>query len=117
MAGSAAEESTGRAPDGSIRTDAFARLLIAEFYADADMIRRAIELGRFVELRPFGPEAIECAVATAEDTILRKLEWYPAGGETSEPQSWWIANTFVNGRRFSKLRTCSNACWRNDATL
>jgi hypothetical protein len=25
-------------------------------------------------------------VATAEDTILRKLEWYRAGGETSERQ-------------------------------
>jgi len=25
-------------------------------------------------------------VATAEDTVLRKLEWYRAGGETSERQ-------------------------------
>jgi hypothetical protein len=38
------------------------------------------------EVRPDGREAIECAVATAEDTILRKLEWYRAGGETSERQ-------------------------------
>jgi hypothetical protein len=46
------------------------------------------EFGRrtFVEIRSFGPEPIECAVATAEDTILRKLEWYRAGGETSERQ-------------------------------
>ena len=33
-----------------------------------------------------GPEPIECAVATAEDTILSKLQWYRAGGETSERQ-------------------------------
>jgi len=33
-----------------------------------------------------GPEPVECAVSTAEDTILRKLEWYRAGGETSERQ-------------------------------
>jgi hypothetical protein len=46
------------------------------------------EFGRrtFTEIRSFGPERIECAVATAEDTILRKLEWYRAGGETSERQ-------------------------------
>jgi hypothetical protein len=29
---------------------------------------------------------VECSVATAEDTILRKLTWYRAGGETSERQ-------------------------------
>jgi len=41
---------------------------------------------RFIELTTLGPEPIECAVAAAEDTILRKLEWYRAGGETSERQ-------------------------------
>lgn len=41
---------------------------------------------RFERCLSFGPEPIECAVATAEDTILRKLEWYRAGGETSERQ-------------------------------
>ena len=40
----------------------------------------------FREVRPDGKEAVECAVASAEDTILRKLEWYRAGGETSERQ-------------------------------
>jgi hypothetical protein len=40
----------------------------------------------FREVRPDGQDAVECAVATAEDTILRKLEWYRAGGETSERQ-------------------------------
>jgi len=29
---------------------------------------------------------VECSVATAEYTILRKLTWYRAGGETSERQ-------------------------------
>jgi hypothetical protein len=40
----------------------------------------------FREVRPDGKEAVECAVASAEDTILRKLEWYRAGGGTSERQ-------------------------------
>ena len=38
------------------------------------------------EATQFGDVAIRCAVATAEDTILAKLEWYRAGGETSERQ-------------------------------
>ncbi len=33
-----------------------------------------------------GGDAIEFHVASAEDTILAKLEWYRAGGETSERQ-------------------------------
>jgi hypothetical protein len=47
------------------------------------------EFGRrkFTEIRTLAPDhPIECAVASAEDTILRKLEWYRAGGETSERQ-------------------------------
>lgn len=46
------------------------------------------ELGRreFTEVRALSAEPIECAVASAEDTILRKLEWYRAGGESSERQ-------------------------------
>jgi hypothetical protein len=46
------------------------------------------EFGRraFTEIRSFGPDPLECAIATAEDTILRKVEWYRAGGETSERQ-------------------------------
>jgi len=50
-------------------------------YSQAAFARRA-----FRELRSLGPEPIECAVATAEDTILAKLAWYRAGGETSERQ-------------------------------
>jgi len=38
------------------------------------------------EATQFGEVAIRCAVATAEDTVLAKLEWYRAGGETSERQ-------------------------------
>jgi hypothetical protein len=38
-----------------------------------------------MDVRSFG-SPIECAVASAEDTILRKLEWYRSGGETSERQ-------------------------------
>ena len=40
------------------------------------------------EATQFGDVPIRCAVATAEDTVLAKLEWYRAGGETSERQ--WI---------------------------
>ena len=50
-------------------------------YSRAEFDRRA-----FREVRPDGGEAIECAVASAEDTILRKLEWYRAGGQASERQ-------------------------------
>ncbi len=38
------------------------------------------------EICPDGIHAIECAVMSPEDLILRKLEWYRAGGETSERQ-------------------------------
>ena len=41
---------------------------------------------RFAEVSSLGTEPIECAVASPEDTILRKLEWYRPGGETSERQ-------------------------------
>jgi hypothetical protein len=46
------------------------------------------EFGRrvFREIRPDEGKPIECAVASAEDTVLRKLEWYRAGGESSERQ-------------------------------
>jgi hypothetical protein len=46
------------------------------------------QLGRreYDRTTAFGDEAIECAVASAEDTILAKLRWYRAGGEESERQ-------------------------------
>ena len=40
----------------------------------------------FERSQSFGSQPIECAVATREDTILRKLESYRAGGESSERQ-------------------------------
>ncbi len=50
-------------------------------YSQTEFERR-----KFTEVSALGPEPIEFAVASAEDTILRKLEWYRAGGETSERQ-------------------------------
>ncbi len=50
-------------------------------YSRTEFARR-----KFTGIRSLGPAEIECAVATPEDTILRKLEWYRAGGETSERQ-------------------------------
>lgn len=55
--------------------------LRSDEYSKTSFARR-----RFEESHSFGPESIECAVATAEDTILRKLQWYRAGGEVSEKQ-------------------------------
>jgi len=40
---------------------------------------------QFAETKSLG-DPIECAVATAEDTVLNKLRWYRASGETSERQ-------------------------------
>src|SRR4051812_24075575 len=51
-----------------------------------DYSRVSFARRRYAESRSFGPNSIECAVASAEDTILRKLEWYRSGGETSERQ-------------------------------
>ncbi len=41
---------------------------------------------QFAETRLLGDDPVECAIATAEDTILNKLRWYRAAGETSERQ-------------------------------
>ena len=49
-------------------------------YSRTQLARR-----QFAKTVSFG-EPIECAFATAEDTILAKLRWYRAGGETSERQ-------------------------------
>jgi hypothetical protein len=50
-------------------------------YSRMEFSRRACR-----EIRPDGGAAVDCAVASVEDTILRKLEWYRAGGERSERQ-------------------------------
>jgi hypothetical protein len=49
-------------------------------FSQAQFARR-----QFAETTSLGAP-IECAVATAEDTILNKLRWYRTGGETSERQ-------------------------------
>ena len=55
--------------------------LLEDEYSQIQFGRR-----RFAESRLLGDEPIECAYASAEDTILNKLRWYRIGGETSERQ-------------------------------
>lgn len=54
--------------------------LLEDEYSQAQFGRR-----QFAESTSLD-DPIECAVATAEDTILNKLRWYRTGGETSERQ-------------------------------
>jgi hypothetical protein len=80
----------------------FVDQLKADFYADAD-IARSFTLIHYAssfkfDIFPLARDEysqtqfgrrefpIECAVASAEDTILNKLRWYRLGGETSERQ-------------------------------
>jgi hypothetical protein len=55
--------------------------LLQDDYSQTQFRRR-----QFEKTKSLGDEPIECAVATAEDTILNKLRWYRAGGEASERQ-------------------------------
>ena len=55
--------------------------LRGEEYSRTEFARRS-----FQQLDLRGPQPLECAVATAEDTALRKLARYRAGGESSERQ-------------------------------
>lgn len=48
--------------------------------------RQAFDRRQIQRSRSFGPGPMECSVAAPEDVILRKLEWYRAGGESSERQ-------------------------------
>jgi len=94
----------------------FVRELEGEFYVDEEMIREAVarqssfniihresmfKVDVFIpRMRPFVKEQFvrarrtvlateplaEAVVATAEDTLLAKLEWYRMGGEASERQ-------------------------------
>lgn len=50
-------------------------------YSRTEFSRRAIR-----RITTSGEESIECSLASVEDTILRKLEWYRAGGEASDRQ-------------------------------
>src|SRR5262249_22646886 len=63
----------------SFKVDIFP--LRADAYSQTEFSRR-----QFEQSYSFGSEPVECAVATPEDVILRKLEWYRAGGEASERQ-------------------------------
>jgi hypothetical protein len=98
------------------QAESFAAALGPEWYADTDDMRRAIGAGRAFnaihmltgekfdvfpassefhasELRRATEMPLEmagsrtvCRVATAEDILLAKLQWYRAGGEVSERQ-------------------------------
>ncbi|MBZ5726578.1 MAG: hypothetical protein LAP87_16450 [Acidobacteriia bacterium] len=98
------------------QTEALAKALGADWYADPAMIRSALQAGRsfnVIHIRtaqkvdifpamtdfddaqleratvvPLGAERIPCPVATAEDILLAKLQWYRDGGEVSDRQ-WY----------------------------
>jgi hypothetical protein len=55
--------------------------VLRDEYSQTQLRRR-----RFETTGSLGDEPIECAFATPEDTILNKLRWYRAGGESSERQ-------------------------------
>lgn len=70
--------------------EAFERLGIAYHIVSAEFVCRGGEydresLARFVE-RSLTPGSRAFKVATAEDILLRKLEWYRDGGEVSDRQ-------------------------------
>jgi hypothetical protein len=101
---------------GQDQLEKFAAAFAPEFYLDRTSIRRALEMGGsfnlihlessikidFFPLRkrsfsqqefsrrqprfPLKESIAPACVATAEDTILSKLEWFRAGGEISENQ-------------------------------
>ena len=48
--------------------------------------QKAFSRRKVEESHSFGPQPVSCSVGTAEDTLLRKLERYRAGGEVSERQ-------------------------------
>jgi hypothetical protein len=50
-------------------------------YSRTEFSRRGLR-----EVRPDGIHVMECSVISPEDLVLRKLEWYRAGGEMSERQ-------------------------------
>ncbi len=65
--------------ESSFKIDVFP--LQQDDYSRQSFARRRVE-----QSKTFGTQSIEWVVATAEDVILRKLEWYRAGGESSERQ-------------------------------
>jgi hypothetical protein len=111
-----------------LQTAALVKALGADWYADAEFAREAVERGRafnvihipsghkidiFPAIDPFNASELEragiqtltvpggsvqCFVATTEDMILAKLRWYRNGGETSERQWLDIADMLVVNR-------------------
>jgi hypothetical protein len=65
---------------------------------DDDYSRTEFQRRAFREIRALPTGTVECAVASAEDTILRKLDWYRRGHETSERQ-WNDLRGIVNVNR------------------
>jgi hypothetical protein len=63
---------------------------------DRERLRRRIDVGFSA-----GSDAVSLFVDTAEDTILRKLEWYWRGGESSERQ--WRDVTGIVDAQSSRL--------------
>ena len=55
------------------------------FPAKGDFCTAQLEHATTLSIEALGPEA-EYPVAAAEDIVLAKLQWYKAGGETSERQ-------------------------------
>jgi hypothetical protein len=55
-------------------------------HRDDDYSRMEFRRRTFREIHSLTGAPVECAVASAEDTILRKLEWYRGAGEASERQ-------------------------------
>jgi hypothetical protein len=49
---------------------------------DDGYIRALFARRQFERSKSFGPEPIECAAATAEDIVLRNLEWYRPQAES-----------------------------------
>ena len=127
---------------GLRHVDAFVSALSGAFYVDAEMIRDAIRRGASFNVihlatmfkvdvfvlgrdelsreemarrqihRVGGPPERELFVASPEDVIVQKLDWYRKGGEVSERQ--WndlLGVLKVQGKRLdiSYLRRWSNA--------
>ena len=96
------------------QVDGLVSALGTDWYADADEIRRSLQVGRAFNviqiststkvdvfpaaeefhqsqlaratLVPLGLAVVPCVVTTAEDILLAKLQWYRDGGEVSDRQ-------------------------------
>lgn len=55
--------------------------LLTDEYSRVEFARRA-----FREIQPNSGTSLECSLSSMEDTLLRKLQWFRAGGEISERQ-------------------------------